>query len=70
MLPRIGRIHEVRIHDLFVDVEILFEGKRATQAHVHNNAHAPHVDRVVVDALLLQLRSCVRASKVSSHSFG
>lgn len=48
LLPRVRGIHEGRVVDLVVDVLVFVERKRPTQAHVHDDADGPHVERAVV----------------------
>lgn len=50
------RVHERCIGDLLLDVLFLIEGKRATQTHVHDDAHRPHVQQAVVAAAVDHLR--------------
>lgn len=48
--PGLSWVHEGSICDLLPDVLVLVEGERAAQAHVHDDAHGPHVQRAVVAA--------------------
>jgi len=45
------REHEGGVGDLLPDVLVLVEGERAAQAHVHDDAHGPHVQGAVVAAV-------------------
>lgn len=58
--PSLPRVHEGGVGDLLSDVLILIERERAAQAHVHDDAHGPHVQRAVVavaaDHLWRQIR--------------
>lgn len=49
-------VHEGRVGDLLSDVLVLVEGERAAQAHVHDDAHGPHVQRAVVAVVADHLR--------------
>lgn len=37
--PGVGRVHELRVLDLVMDVLVLVEGEGSRQAHVDNNPH-------------------------------
>lgn len=52
-------VHEGRVGDLLLDVLVLVEGERAAQAHVHDDAHRPHVQSAVVAAAPDHLRGQV-----------
>ena len=60
LLPRIRRVHEGGVLDLIVDVLVLVERERAAQAHVHDHADAPHVERAVVPLVAQHFRSCMK----------
>lgn len=51
-----SRVHERSVGDLLLDVLVLVVGERAAQAHVHDDAHRPHVQRAVVAAAVDDLR--------------
>ena len=51
--PRLGRVHELSVLDLVLDVNILVERELARQRHVDDHAQGPHVQGPV-EALLLQ----------------
>lgn len=50
------RVHERCVGDLLLDVLFLVERKGAAEAHVHDDAHRPHVQRAVVAAAVDHLR--------------
>ena len=54
--PGLSRVHEGGVGDLLLDVLVLVEGERAAQAHVHDDADRPHVQRAVVAAAADHLR--------------
>ncbi len=51
--PRPGRVHELRVLDLVLDVHILVERELAGQGDVDDDAQGPHVQGPV-EALLLE----------------
>lgn len=57
--PGLPWVHESRVGDLLPDVLFLVEGERAAQAHVHDDAHGPHVQGAVVAVAADHLRGQV-----------
>ena len=42
-VPRLGRVHELGVLDLVLDVHVLVERELAREAHVHDDPRRPHV---------------------------
>jgi len=62
LLPRVRRVHEGGILDLFIDILVLIEGEGAGEGHVDDHPGAPHVQRPVISFVPQHLRRKVGRS--------
>lgn len=59
LFPRVRRVHEGGIVDLIINVLILVERERSTQANIHDHTNRPHVKRAIVSLVQEDLRGQV-----------